>query len=167
MQECERLSDDEREAEALLGRLRAAPPTPNLTAHRVQIEAERRRGRGQLWAWRGVAAALAAGLVLEVTLRPAPRAEPVPVPAPAVATDLRTNRPDVVRRGTDLALLTGDDYIATRNRSVAFGARPIVAPASNDRPTPAPGSVQTKSVAPNASPLLLQLLGGWGTGGRS
>jgi len=163
------LTDDEREAEALLGRLRAAPP-PNLTASRVLIEAERRRGRRQLWAWRGVAAALGAGLVLELTLRHSPRAEPAAVPANITVSEVRTTLPHVKPRhfSADLALLTGDDYIATRNRSVAFGVRPLLAPPSSEPQAAAPHVAPRESNSSQPpTPLLLQLLGGWRTGGRS
>jgi hypothetical protein len=169
MRQEERLSDMEREAEEALSALR--PTRPAFDGSRLMFEAARRASRKQVWAWRGIAAALAGGLVLALLLRPSPQLIEKPVYVDRSATDAaRPTQPPLAAapwQQPEMAVRTGNDYVAMRDRVLAYGV------GSLPRPQAPPGAVMpTLSDAPADRPApppnaLLQLLDTLQFGGRS
>lgn len=163
MQDERSLNAEDREAAELLGSLR--PSRPGLSRDAVLLETYRRAARRQAWLWRGVAAALAAGLVLSVALRPQPKTVQtvvyVPIAPAAVAPQIASAAPPHL----DELPPASQQYLALRHDVLAWGMaalpRTAAAPATA-APTPPP-----PLIAPEQSPMLYDLLKGFGIGGRS
>ena len=129
-----RLDPPEQQVERTLARLSPVGPG-RTTAASVLLEAERRRQRLQLWSWRAVAAVLALALAIQFSLK---RFTAAPGRAPQVNPIGIVTAPGPARLTPFSLPLTGDDYISTRNRMIAFDARPALAPVPESHPPKIP-----------------------------
>jgi len=159
MQEQERLSDEERQIRELLEELR--PVNSRLSAFDVLLEIQRRRSRRQLWAWRGIAACLALGLSTSLLLRPN---------TSATSRDAQYTRTDQRPASSiqepialpsvrvDTTSLTGNGYVASRNRVLLLGLSSLPAPAPSaalqSHSTPHADSPGASSLLKFVSPLI-------------
>lgn len=147
MQDEEELNPDEVEIATLLSRL--VPLRPEVNAQEILLEGCTRKGRQEVWLWRGIAAALAAGLALALLLRPPPRsiqkvvylppeggAQPAAAVSHSVAPrDQPQPSPQIVLPSSGAMTgdapaprMSGNNYIAVRNRILTFGLRGLPAP---------------------------------------
>jgi hypothetical protein len=125
------------------------------SASAVLFEVERRRQRVQLWAWRSVAAVLALALVVEISVgrrgtgsAPVPRAEGVAtVTLPAKTKDV----------GQSVFPVSGEDYIAVRNRMIAFENRAVPVPVAEVVPKARPIRRDSAEGKGRTTPSLLEL----------
>jgi hypothetical protein len=136
----EPLTPGELELGEALARLR--PAATAIDPIRIRWEAQRRRAARQIWWWRGIAAALALALSLSLLFRPQPKTiqrlvylSPSPAEAHSVVPtiDHRAAQEPLALPAT--AVLEGGDYLAVRDRVLAFGVR-VLPP-----PPPAPSQV--------------------------
>jgi len=150
-----RLEPDEQQVERALGRLHPLAPT-RASAASVLLEAERRRQRVQLWTWRAVAAVLALALAIQFSLHRRPTS-PAPTPLPG---GLATTTPPADRFDLPPTILpvTGDNYISTRNRMIAFETHPPRAPVTESLPPPVSFDRSSTTPNPRPAPSFLELL---------
>ena len=170
MQDERDLNPEERETAESLGQLQ--PLVPRFQVRDVTAAVATASVRRQVWLWRAIAAALAMALLPTFLLRPPartverlvyvmpqahddhPRAREAPAAPPS-------------QRFSDLADMSPDSYLATRNQVVAFGWRAMPrprawAPSPPDRSITS--SIPSKSPAP---PNVLEDLLGLFSGDRS
>ncbi|HEY8746801.1 MAG TPA: hypothetical protein VIM11_02425 [Tepidisphaeraceae bacterium] len=164
MQERERLDPADEEVEHLLTKLSPTAPS-RLRASHVLFEAQRRRDRYQLWTWRGIAAALAIALIAQFYMKSVHHDVATGDGHVNPTVVVSTTTPHVGPTRNILADLTGDGYVATRNRSLAFGVPSITATGDPAAP-PAPRlhAIDSKVAEPAS---FLELLVGLEPKGRS
>ncbi|HWE05900.1 MAG TPA: hypothetical protein VG274_04280 [Rhizomicrobium sp.] len=123
MPEEDALNTEERETLAAVARFK--PATIRLNPFRIRSEAQRRRAKRQVWLWRGIAAALAAGLIVSWIWRPGSAIREhvvyVRLPAPAIAPETALPRSATTEIEPRMTPPLGDDYLAVRDRVLAFG----------------------------------------------
>lgn len=152
MREEDALTEAERESAQSLARFK--PAAARLDVSHIGFEAQRRRANRQVWRWRGIAAALAVGLILSWIWRPQAtvreRVVYVRVSVPASAPDARSVPLATSGVEPPAGLRVGDEYLAVRDRILAFGVealrphepsvrhvRPLLIPDASPLPEPA------------------------------
>ncbi|HWE07278.1 MAG TPA: hypothetical protein VG274_11255 [Rhizomicrobium sp.] len=156
MPEEDALNAAERETVAAIARFK--PATIRIDLFRIRSEAQRRRAKRQVWLWRGIAAALAAGLALSWIWRPgsAVREHVIYVrsPAPAITPEASSPTFAATRIEPRVPALASDDYLAVRDRVLAFGIDAL-------RPHPPAVRHCNPPPIPDASPWhAMDILGG-------
>jgi hypothetical protein len=167
MHEPEALTPGELEAQDALARLK--PAAAQLTASRILFEVERRGVRRQVRAWRAVAASLGAGLLLSIFLRsPSRPIERIVYLAPVVQQQSTPALPKSysATETSDVAGLTGEDYLSLRDRVFVVGVNalpepaPAVAPPSPPQPNPRFETAPPRANVWSLFELLPQIPGG-------
>jgi len=155
-----RLTEQDRDLELTLGRLR--PARGQLHTPKVLLEAVRRAKQREVWLWRGVAAALGAGLVLALLLRPTPPTRekvvliptpPMPTPQPKLHEPPAAVEPrPITEPDSDLAATMGDDYLTLRNRVLALGLRGLPPPPEWAPPPHSEQAGSSAAIVPSPEP---------------